>query len=75
MFQQFACGNPPHGDDVYPLSAVVRHVEDILFERGIEICHETMRFWWDRFGPMFAAQSVAIDESLDWIDVETVMAQ
>tara|TARA_R110000787_G_scaffold9886_6_gene34191 strand:+ start:722 stop:1417 length:696 start_codon:yes stop_codon:yes gene_type:complete len=38
----------------YPLS--LRQVEDILFERGIEICHETVRFWWNRFGPMFAAE-------------------
>lgn len=30
-------------------------VEDLLFERGIDICRETVRFWWDRFGPMFAA--------------------
>ena len=37
----------------YPLS--LRQVEDILFERGIDICHETIRFWWNRFGPMFAA--------------------
>ena len=29
-------------------------VEDILFERGIDICHDTVRFWWNRFGPMFA---------------------
>ncbi len=36
----------------YPLS--LRQVEDILFERGIDICHETIRFWWKRFGPMFA---------------------
>lgn len=26
-----------------------------LFERGIDICHETVRFWWNRFGPMFAS--------------------
>ena len=37
----------------YPLS--LRQVEDILFERGIDICHETVRYWWNRFGPMFAA--------------------
>ena len=37
----------------YPLS--LRQVEDILFERGIDICHETVRLWWNRFGPMFAA--------------------
>ena len=38
----------------YPLS--LREVEDLLFERGIDICHETVRFWWNRFGPMFAAE-------------------
>ena len=37
----------------YPLS--LRQVEDILFERGIDICHETVRYWWNRFGPMFAS--------------------
>jgi putative transposase len=36
----------------YPLS--LRQVEDLLFERGIDICHKTVRFWWNRFGPMFA---------------------
>ena len=38
----------------YPLSR--RNVEDLLFERGIDICHETVRLWWNRFGPMFAAE-------------------
>ena len=38
----------------YPLS--LRQVEDLLSERGIDICHETVRFWWTRFGPMFAAE-------------------
>ena len=38
----------------YPLS--LRQVEDVLFERGIDICHETVRLWWNRFGPMFAAE-------------------
>ena len=37
----------------FPLS--LRNVEDILFERGIDLCHETVRLWWNRFGPMFAA--------------------
>jgi putative transposase len=36
----------------YPLS--LRQVEDLLFERGLDICHESVRFWWNRFGPMFA---------------------
>ena len=38
----------------YPLS--LRQVEDILFERGIDISHETVRYWWNRFGPMFASE-------------------
>jgi putative transposase len=37
----------------YPLS--LRNVEDLLFERGCDLCHETVRLWWNRFGPMFAA--------------------
>jgi putative transposase len=32
----------------------LRNVEDFLHERGIEISHETVRFWWNRFGPLFA---------------------
>ncbi|MEP6968724.1 MAG: IS6 family transposase, partial [Pseudomonadota bacterium] len=38
----------------YPLS--LRNVEDLLHERGIDICHETVRLWWTRFGPMFATE-------------------
>jgi putative transposase len=37
----------------YPLP--LRNVEDLLAERGIDICHETVRLWWSRFGAMFAA--------------------
>jgi hypothetical protein len=33
----------------FPLS--LRNVEDLLFERGIDICHETVRQCWNRFGP------------------------
>ncbi len=36
----------------FPLS--LRNVEDLLFERGIDICLETVRLWWNRFGPLFA---------------------
>ena len=39
----------------FPLS--LRNVEDLLAERGIDICHETVRHWWNRFGPMFAADN------------------
>jgi putative transposase len=38
----------------YPLS--LRQVEDLLHERGIDISYETVRAWWNRFGPMFAAE-------------------
>jgi putative transposase len=38
----------------FPLS--LRNVEDLLFERGIDVSYETVRFWWNRFGPMFAAE-------------------
>ena len=38
----------------FPLS--LRNVEDLLHERGIDVCHETVRFWWNRFGPHFAAE-------------------
>jgi putative transposase len=37
-----------------PLSP--RDVEDLLHERGIDISHETVRFCWNRFGPMFAVE-------------------
>lgn len=30
----------------FPLS--LRNVEDLLAERGIDICHETVCFWWNR---------------------------
>jgi putative transposase len=38
----------------FPLS--LRNVENLLHERGIELSHETVRFWWQRFGPLFAAE-------------------
>ena len=28
----------------------------MLPERGIDFCHDTVRLWWKRFGPMFAAE-------------------
>jgi putative transposase len=39
----------------FPLS--LRQVEDILHERGIDICHETVRYWWNQFGPLYANQT------------------
>jgi putative transposase len=38
----------------FPFS--LRNVEDLLHERGIDVSHETVRYWWHRFGPMFAAE-------------------
>jgi putative transposase len=37
----------------FPL--LLRNVEDLLHERGIDISHKTERRWWNRFGPLFAA--------------------
>lgn len=38
----------------FPLS--LRHAEDLLHERGVEVSHETVRYWWQRFGPTFAGE-------------------
>ncbi len=38
----------------FPLS--LRNIEDLLHERGIDVSHETVRYWWNKFGPMFAAE-------------------
>ena len=34
----------------------LRNVEDLLHERGVDVSHETIRFWWNRFGPIFASE-------------------
>lgn len=39
----------------YPPS--LRQVEDLLFERSIDISIETVCFWCNRFGPMFATET------------------
>ena len=38
----------------FPLS--LRQVEDLLHERGMDVSYETVRYWWNRFGPLFAAE-------------------
>ena len=38
------------------IHARLRNVEDLLHERGMDVSYETVRFWWNRFGPMFAAE-------------------
>ena len=35
----------------FPLS--LRNVEDLLYERDIDVSYEAVRFWWNRFGQMF----------------------
>jgi len=39
----------------YPFS--LRNVEDLLHERGIEISHETVRFWWWRLVVICSAEA------------------
>ena len=34
----------------------LRQVEDLRCERGIDICHETVRYGWNRCGPVCAAE-------------------
>ena len=34
----------------------LRNVEHLLHEHGIDVIHETVRYWWNRFGPIFAAE-------------------
>ena len=41
----------------FPLS--LRNVKDLLHERGIDISHETVRYWWNRFGLCLPQRSVA----------------
>jgi len=35
----------------------LRNVGDLLHEHGFDISHETVRYWWHRFGPMLAVGS------------------
>jgi putative transposase len=56
IFQQFAGGHPPGRDDVRAIPLSLGNVEDLLAEPGIDISHETVRFWWNRFGSIFAAE-------------------
>ena len=38
----------------FPL--LLRNVEDLLFEGGIDLCYATVPPWWTRFGPMLAGE-------------------
>ncbi len=37
-------------------SLSLRNVEDLLHERGVDVCYESVRLWGDRFGPIFAGK-------------------
>ena len=37
-------------------SLSLRNVENLLHERGVDVSHETIQFWCNRFGPMFASE-------------------
>jgi putative transposase len=28
----------------------LRNVEDLLYERGVDVSYESVRYWWHRFG-------------------------
>jgi len=56
----------------FPLS--LRNVEDLLHECGVDISHEMMRFWWNRFGPLFAAEIRKKTDSEHSVTLELVMA-
>jgi len=51
----------------YPPS--LRNVEDLLAERGIDISHETVRFWWNRFKSRAAVLRIL----LLWMAAEGIM--
>ena len=55
LLQLLTRGDPPGGDDVRALSALPAQRGRPAVRGGIDICHETVRHWWNRFGPMFAA--------------------
>jgi putative transposase len=40
----------------YWFALSLRNGEDLLYERGIEVSHEAVRFWWNRSGPLYAAE-------------------
>ena len=44
----------------FPLS--LRNVEDLIHERGVDLSHETVRFWWNPLGPMFKSTHLQPDD-------------
>lgn len=42
----------------YPLS--LRNFEDLLFERGVDITQQAVRYWWNRFGALAMSEALEI---------------
>ena len=38
-------------------------MEDLLFERGYDLCHETVRLWWNRFGRYCQSKCTTVSRS------------
>ncbi len=56
----------------YPLS--LRQVEDILHELGIDVCHETVRYWWNKFGALFSKEVKKQESSAKSVEKADVTA-
>lgn len=48
--------HPLGRDDLCLVSTFASERGGPLNERGIDISYETVRFWWNRFGPLFATE-------------------
>ena len=55
-------------------SLSLRKVEDLLFEQGYDLCHETVRLWWNRFGPLFANVQNHFNQERHLVDRQTYKA-
>ena len=40
----------------------LRNVEDLLYERGIDVCHESMRLWVDRLGGVVSGNGLEVTD-------------
>ena len=52
LFQNQSRDYSPSGNAVRPFPLSLRKAEDLLHKRGVDISHETVLYWWNRFGPM-----------------------
>ena len=52
----------------FPLS--LRNVEDLLHERGIDVSHEAIQFWWHRFCLKLTREE-RLRSELKWLQIET----